>query len=197
MTDDLMADAQLAQRIVAGDTKALEQFYERYADALYAFIYHNLGGTKEDTEDIWQESLLAAIRGMEGYRNQSRLFTWLCAIARRKIANHFRKMGRRMEDSIDDMVEDHSEIIDHALVPEDWIQQKTTRLRVVAAMQSLPDEYRKVLMARYANEKSVTEIAGWLGKTYKATESLLSRARAAFQNAFTDIDGETRHGKTS
>ncbi len=190
MNSDPKAESQLVRRIVAGETKALEQFYEQHADSLYAYIYHSLNGAKEDAEDIWQESLLAAIRGMDAFQYQSRLFTWLCAIARRKIADHYRKMGRSVEATLPIEVEDLSELIDQAPLPEAWLQEKTTRIRVVTVLQTLPEEYRHALISRYANERSVAEVAGLLGKTYKATESLLSRARSAFQAVFTETNGE-------
>jgi RNA polymerase sigma-70 factor (ECF subfamily) len=191
MTDDPNAEIHLVKCIVAGNTKALEQFYERYADVLYAFIFHGVEGAREDAEDIWQDSLLAAIRGMDGFQGQSRLYTWLCAIARRKTADHFRRLGRSVESLTADPVEDMAELIDQAPLPEAWLQAKTTRIRVVTVLQALPDDYREVLVARYAHEKSVAAIATWLGKSYKATESLLSRARDAFKAAFIETTGES------
>jgi RNA polymerase sigma-70 factor, ECF subfamily len=190
MADDLNRETQLVRCIVAGDTNALEQFYERYADALYAYIYHGLGGAKEDAEDIWQESLLAAIRGLDAFQGQCRLFTWLCAIARRKIADHFRKLGRSFDTLSVEPIEDRAELIDRAPLPEAWVQAKTTRMHVVAVLQTLPDDYRQSLVARYAHEKSVKDIARLLGKSYKATESILSRARSAFKAAFVETNGE-------
>ncbi len=191
MTDDPNIEIQLVKRIVAGDAYALEQFYEQHADALYAYIYHWLGGAKEDAEDIWQESLLAAIRGLDAFQGQSRLFTWLCAIARRKTADHFRKLGRSAEFHSVESVEDMSDLIDRAPLPEAWIQAKTTRMHVVTVLQVLPDDYRQALVARYANQKSVKDVARLLGKSYKATESILSRARSAFKAAFVETNGES------
>jgi RNA polymerase sigma-70 factor (ECF subfamily) len=191
MTDDPDIETQFVKHIVAGDTNALERFYEQYADSLYAYIYHWSGGVKEDAEDIWQESLLAAIRGLDAFQGQSRLFTWLCAIARRKTADHFRRLGRSVEALSVELVEDMPELIDRAPLPEAWVQAKTTCMHVVTVLQALPDDYRQALVARYAHEKSVKDIARLLGKSYKATESILSRARSAFKDAFTKTNGES------
>lgn len=190
MEHDPIAESQLIQCILAGETRALEHFYERYADALYAYIYHACGCDREDAEDIWQETLLAAIRGLDTFHSQSRLFTWLCAIAHRKIADYYRKLGRPVETITEDQQDDLFILVDQSPLPEDWIQEKTTKIRVVTTLQKLPDEYRYVLVARYAHEESVAEISRKLGKSYKATESILSRARFAFKNAFIEADGD-------
>jgi DNA-directed RNA polymerase specialized sigma24 family protein len=62
---------------------------------------------------------------------------------------------------------------------------------VVEALGLLPTDYRMALIARYADERSVDEVARLLGRTYKATESLLSRARAAFQETLARLEKKT------
>ena len=47
---DLKAEIRLAGQVAAGDERAFRDFYERYADSLYLFIYHLLNGVKEDAE---------------------------------------------------------------------------------------------------------------------------------------------------
>ena len=68
-------------------------------------------------------------------------------------------------------------------LPEEILMQQATRVRVVHALASLSDEYRIALVARYVDEHGINEVAKKLGKSYKATESLLSRARTAFRKA--------------
>ena len=180
----------LARRIAVGDEDAVEEFYDRYADSLYAFIFHHVN--KEDAEEIWQDCLLISIRGMAGFNGQSKMFTWLCAIARHKIADFFRK-NKWSTENIFPQLEETKNLIDKSPLPEEWIQKKAVRLQVIDALQMLPDEYRIALIARYADENAVEEIALQLGRTYKGTESLLSRARLAFKRAFTNNQGVTEN----
>lgn len=184
MRDEFKDDLQLARQVAAGDLRALDRFYERYADSLYAFIAHRLAGAREDVEDIWQESLVAALRALPGYQGNSHLFTWLCGIARRKVIDHLRQPGQMDLALTEEADCEASEWTNQAPLPEDWVQQRSTRIQVVMTLQALPEEYRKALIARYADEKSTGEVAHMLGRTYKATESLLSRARSAFHSAF-------------
>lgn len=171
----------LASSIAAGDENAIEEYYNRHADSLYAFIFHHVN--REDAEEIWQDCLLVSIRNIANFRGQSSMFTWLCAIARHKIADYYRKQNRTAA-FVDTPVEEINHIFDDAPLPEETLQQKSVRLKVIEALHSLPDEYRNAIIARYADNNSVDEIAEQLGKSYKATESLLSRARSAFRKAF-------------
>jgi RNA polymerase sigma factor (sigma-70 family) len=71
--------------------------------------------------------------------------------------------------------------MDKGPLPEELLRQNATRARVVAALTELPTDYREALIARYADSCPVAEVAQRLGRTYKATESLLSRAKAALR----------------
>jgi RNA polymerase sigma-70 factor (ECF subfamily) len=186
MQSDPNEELRLARRIAAGDENAVEEYYDRYAEPLYAFIYHHVN--KEDAEEIWQDSLLVSIRGMAGYHGQSKIYTWLCAIARHKIADFFRR-NHRLAENVSTPLEETKNIFDKSPLPEDWLQKKAVRVQVIDALQMLSEEYREALIARYADDKEVEVIARQLGRSYKATESLLSRARLAFQNAFTNGQG--------
>jgi RNA polymerase sigma-70 factor (ECF subfamily) len=185
-------DLTLARQVADGDETALEPFYARYADPLFAFIYHHLDESHPDAEDIWQETLLAAINALPAYRGQSRLFTWLCGIARHKVADHFRRQGRSVAEVFSDVPEaELAALIGAGTLPEEVVVRRATRVRVVQALATLRDDYRTALVARYADEQSVDEVAHQLGRSYKATESLLSRARVAFQEALARLETES------
>lgn len=182
-TDDLI----LARRAASGDAQALEALYGRYSGALHAHITHRLSGSREDVEDVWQETLLAAVRALPTYDGRSRFFTWLCGIAGHKIADHLRRSGRSPEMVFSDLPpEQLLELADSGPLPDDILASRATHLRVVNALGSLSDEYRRALVMRYAEECSVEEVARSLGKGYKATESLLARARNAFRAEMTE-----------
>jgi RNA polymerase sigma-70 factor (ECF subfamily) len=185
-------DLTLARQVADGDETALETFYARYADPLFAFIYHHIDESRPDAEDVWQETLLAALNALPAYRGQSRLFTWLCGIARHKIADHFRRQGRSVAEVFSDVPQaELAALIGAGTLPEELVARRATRVRVVQALAALPDDYRSALVARYADEQSVDEVARQLGRTYKATESLLSRARVAFQEALARLETES------
>lgn len=190
---DCTGDLTLARRAAAGDASALGTLYERYADPLYAYIVHRLDGSREDAEDVWQETLLAALRSLPGYTGRSRLFTWLCGVASHKIADLLRRRGRNPVQVFADLPPDQlAELADGSPLPEDVLADQATRMMVVEALGVLPEEYRRALVMRHAEEHSVEEVARLLGKSCKATESLLARARKAFRAALVQLDEEVR-----
>jgi RNA polymerase sigma-70 factor (ECF subfamily) len=184
-------DLTIAREMAAGSDRALRDFYERHADALFAFIAHRSAAPREDVEDLWQECLIAALDAIHTYRGDSTLFTWLCGIARHKIADRARAPGTRHEQPLEHGARPLGDAIDTGPLPEDLLQRKDTKAAVVEALMTLPDAYRRALVARYVDEQPVAEVAAMLGHGYKATESLLSRAREALRRA---LDEENPNG---
>jgi len=188
-------DRLLASRAAAGSEAALATLYDRYADPLFAFIYHRLHGNRADAEDIFQDTWLAALRFLPSYRGQTQMIFWLCGIARHKIADHFPR--REMVLGADNPAisgDRLSALVEQAPLSEDLVARIDTRTVVVKALALLPWEYRAVLMARYVNGQSVGEIADELGRSYKAAESLLSRARAKMRETLALADQESSDG---
>jgi DNA-directed RNA polymerase specialized sigma24 family protein len=64
---------------------------------------------------------------------------------------------------------------------EEIVDRFETQATVIEALWSLPADYREALISRYVREESVEELTVRLGRSYKATESLLSRAREALR----------------
>jgi RNA polymerase sigma-70 factor (ECF subfamily) len=175
-------DLKLARRAADGDAQALEAIYARYADALYAYVAHRLGGPREDIEDVWQDTLLAMLKSLPAYDGRSRFFTWLCGIAGHKIADHLRRQGKSQETTFADLPSQSLlELADDGPLPDDLLENRAVSARVVQALGILPDEYRRALVMRYADQLGVEEVAKAIGRGYKATESLLARARSAFR----------------
>ena len=185
MDGDKAEDLALAARVIGGDENALRALYERHADPLFAFVFHSLDGARQEAEEVWQDALAAAIRDLRSYRGQSRFFSWLCSIARHKIADHCRKQNRvRLNLSIFSP-EDLTRFMDDGPLPDEVVNRQEVRVRVVEILGQLPPEYRAALVARYVDGHSVEEVAQLLDKNYKAAESVLSRAREAFRAALT------------
>ena len=188
-------DLTLARRAAAGEESALAALYGRYGDALFAFICHRVGEPGPDAKELWQDTWLAALESLISYRGQSGFFTWLGGIARHKIADHCRRRRRDPVQLFSNVsAERLATLMDDGPLPEEIVEQGATRTRVVEALAVLPEEYRTALIARYADEGSVDEVAIVLGKSYKATESILSRARAAFRVALVNATGEEHDG---
>ena len=183
LDSEVAEDLALAQRVGSGDESALKALYERHADPLYAFVSHSLDGARSEAEEVWQDTLETAIRTLPAYRGQSRFFSWLCGIARHKLADYWRRHNRSNQHLCLMPPEALNDLLDAGPLPDELVGQRATCLRVAEVLGLLPADYRTALVARYADGHSVQETAKLLDRSYKATESVLSRAKAAFRAA--------------
>lgn len=181
-------DAALRDRVVGGDRAAAEHLFEHHLEPLYEFCHYRLGGDRASTEDVVQDTLLTALEGLAGFDARSSLHTWLCGIAKNKIrALRRKRRPLALEDVLDESQAEIDAILAQVETQElpDWVlAQRETRELVGATLSSLPPEYRHALSEKYIEGRSVKEIAAGVGKSVKATESTLTRARTAFARVF-------------
>jgi RNA polymerase sigma-70 factor (ECF subfamily) len=171
----LNAEPELAGRLAQGDPAAWKELCETYGRALCLYAYHRTGDASA-AEDVRQETLLAAVQSIAGYRGEAPLFAWLCGIARRKAADELRRRGR--QDLLFETADQETwQQLEREPLPDELVERAETRAALVEALWSLPVDYREALLARYVRGEGVTEIATRLGRSYKAAESLLSRAK--------------------
>lgn len=191
-------DAELVARICRRDAAALREFHDRFSRCLYHFVFYRVGCNHPDTEDVVQEVMMAAIRGMPNFAARSTLFSWLCGIAKHKIARLHAARGKASTiesvlSSVNGDIDLILQQVDQSPPPLEVIEKEEVRNMVGAAMASLQPAYRLALELKYASGLSVKEIADRIGKTPKAVESTLTRARETFEKVFTLIvKGYTR-----
>lgn len=89
-------DRQLARRVLRKDADAFEEFFDSLFPRLFRFCRARMGSpvAEADVEDIVQETMLKAVRGLDGYRGEASLFTWASQICRREIAAWHRREER-------------------------------------------------------------------------------------------------------
>ncbi len=189
-----MSDIDLARRVLAGDESASEAFFADYFPRLYRFARIRLGGDDQGAEEVVQTTLIRAVRKLHTYRGEAALFTWLCTLCRREISAWLERTGRTAEVSL---TEDHPAVrlaldaaasLAHAN-PETEAGRRELSQLVQLTLDQLPERYGQVLEWKYIQDMSVDEIAQRLGAGYKATESVLTRARQAFREAFSLVGG--------
>jgi RNA polymerase sigma-70 factor (ECF subfamily) len=172
-------DARLAAAVLRKDRKATAEFVARFADGIYAYVRSRLFPRHDLVDDLVQEVFLAAWENLEQYRGSSPLPAWLMGIARHKVEDHYRA---RLRDpgTIDDLDGDSSTL---ASLPEfeKILEQEHIRKKTWRVMSGLPEQYRLALIWRYWERASAHEMAAKTGKTEKAIERLLARARAEFR----------------
>jgi RNA polymerase sigma-70 factor, ECF subfamily len=183
------ADRRLVERMRAGEQSAFDAFFEAYAPRVAAFVSRRSSLDPAGIEDMVQASLIKAIRNLDSFRGEASLFTWLCAICRHELASLHRKLGRQpIHESADGDSETRDRLLELRvpadLEPHNELELEAHRIAVAETLNSLPQRYARVLEWKYGDGFSVEEIAGMLGLTPIAVQSLLARARKEFKDAW-------------
>jgi RNA polymerase sigma-70 factor (ECF subfamily) len=166
------------QRALADDA-AFESWYRRTLPRVYSYLVSRTGGDVALAEDLAQQTFTVAIDRRSRFDGRADTVTWLCGIARHKLADHFRaverdeRRQRRME--VRQIQRDDNRRAE--LGSED-------RPVIAEVLRSLPASQRAVLVFVVLDDLPVAEAARLLGRSRGATESLLFRARDSFRRAY-------------
>jgi len=191
---------ELVMRARAGDANAFRALTDPYHRELQLHCYRMLGSL-QDAEDLVQETLLAAWRGLERFEGRSSLRAWLYRIATNKCLNARRDSGRRPQER-QLMVEPpeptrHAEplwlepypdallegIPDTSPGPEARFElREAVGLAFMVALQHLPPRQRAALVLRDVLGFHAAEVAGMLDTSEAAIKGALQRARSALDS---------------
>jgi RNA polymerase sigma factor (sigma-70 family) len=158
--------------VAAGEPAAVDWLLDDVAPVVYGFLFARVGGDGAVAEDLLQETLLEMVRSAGGFRGDSAVTTWACAIARRRLARHYER-ERRAE-----IVQSQLRLVGDG---HDETQAVERRDEVTRALGRLPATQRQVLVLKYLDDLSVEQIAAETGRTRVQVQSLLQRARAGLR----------------
>jgi RNA polymerase sigma-70 factor (ECF subfamily) len=194
MTMETPDDRELIRRMLAGDERAFEAFFNTYFPRVYRFALPRLNGDADATREVVQVSLGKAIRKLGSFRGNSGLFTWVCQICRNEIVDRIRS-ERRMRHVV--LIDDQPELraaVESIEAPEEFDlarsygRDEAARL-VRVVLDRLPDSYGDALEWKYIEGESVEAIGERLGIGTTAAQSLLARARRAFREGLESVFG--------
>jgi RNA polymerase sigma-70 factor (ECF subfamily) len=187
---ELDDDRELVRRMLSGEQRAFNEFFNAYADRLYRFALVRLSDDTAAAEDAVQQTMCRAVEKLGQFRGEAALFTWLCRICRNAIADGFRAKDRPRGVVVpfDDTEEIRQALEAISAIPaedpEDAAISGQLEAAVRAVLDYLPRRYGDVLEWKYIQGESIKEIAVRLGVAPKAAESVLNRARVAFREGF-------------
>src|SRR5881394_4675568 len=193
-----MSNPALA-RARAGDEDAFRELTDPYRRELQLHIYR-IVGSAQDAEDLLQETLLAAWRGLEQFEGRASLRAWLYRIATNRSLDALRASRRRPDDqrmtqmpeptrwSEPVWLQPYPDVLlegipDEAPGPEARYETKEAiALAFIVGLQHLPPQQRAVLVLRDVLGFHADEVAQMLDSSGASVNSLLRRARAAFES---------------
>ena len=161
------------------DDAGFESWYRRTLPRVYSYLLSRSGGDVALAEDLTQQTFVAAIDQRSRFDGRSDTVTWLCGIARHKLADHFRAIDR--DERRQRRIEVRQIQIDEDKGAELGIEERSIIAEII---RSLPASQRAVLVFVVLDDLPVAEAARLLGKSRGATESLLYRARDSFRRAY-------------
>lgn len=169
---------KLVQDAQAGNRGAFEAIYGSFGSRIYNFLYRLLG-TREEAEDITQQTFLIALKQIKNLRDPSQLESWIYRIARNEVYQKFRrkKIGS-LEDEILES-EDPNQPRENRLHanPEKALLNAELGRRLQAVLDGLPLKLREVFILAVVQEMSYKDISAVVGRSLLSVKTDIYRAR--------------------
>ncbi len=168
-------DLQLVEWSLMGDRDAFRQIVERY-QALVCSITYNATGSLTLSQDLAQETFVAAWKQLSELREPAQLRTWLCGITRFLVGKELRRQGREPIHAAEPFGAIHDS---PSPDPSPSAQAVTREEEVILwrALERIPDAYRQPLILFYREQQSVERVASELDLSEDAVKQRLSRGR--------------------
>jgi len=177
-------DLELMQRFKTGDTGALEAFVRRFQKDVFNFAMR-MSKNRQEAEDLAQETFIRAIGSAKKYYPGAKPTTWLYKIASNLAIDRSRRKLFRKEITESDIHEDahgdrprHEAADEKTVLSDEQLQRNENADRIRKVILSLPVRQRAALVLLVYEDKSYSEIAGVLGISIGAVETLIFRARS-------------------
>lgn len=171
------ADAQLLQRVAAGDQAAFGVLYDRLSAPLFSLALQMLGDASE-AEDAVQEASLQMWRRAGAYDpSRSSVFTWAVMMTRSKAIDRLRSRGRRQRLITGSADEDQvrADVASDTESASDTSQKNDDAARVRAALQQLPTEQRVTIEQAFFSDMTHAQIAEQSGQPLGTVKARIRR----------------------
>ncbi len=182
----------------SGDAAAFDGLIEMYSAKLYKVAYALLG-SRQDAEEVVQDTFLRAYRALGAFRGESSLETWLHRIAlnlaRNKYQwNHRRGAGLNVSlsqpadsDGGDSGQETEQDVPDRRMEPDLALEHEEIGKNIMKALNGLPDNLRETMLLRHVNDMPYEQIARKLDCKVGTVKSRLSRGREMLRDTLATL----------
>jgi RNA polymerase sigma-70 factor (ECF subfamily) len=183
-----LSDEQLVDAARGGDERAFSELFTRHHGRLLMLaLQYRL--TAQDAEDAVQQAMLKAWQGLGGFRGESRFATWITRVLMNEVFQMQRKRARmRLEEmesaSLTAVLEAGSSMTRRQMSQEQRLLVSERNRLVHAALRSLPESLRSVLLMQVFDERSLEEIAAELKRPVATVKSRRHRARLELRKRF-------------
>ena len=163
--------------------KGYEMLISDYQKPLYFFIRRMLLN-HEDTNDVLQDTFVRVFKGVDKFRGESALGTWMHSIAYREALGHIQRSKRMLKGDWDgNILENVKQLEEETHYSGDEMQ-----MRLQAMVAALPEKQRAVFVMKYYEEKKYTEIAEITGTSVGALKASYHHAVEKIKSAIQSND---------
>jgi RNA polymerase sigma-70 factor, ECF subfamily len=163
-----ITDEVLIRQFKDGQVDAFNVLYARYLPSVYKRVRCVI--PVEDVEDVTQEVFIAVLQSLKGFRGESQFGTWLRTLTNYKVAEYYRKRNRKKEAPQTALSEADGKRTGGPTRTEE------EQFQLQYALYQLPENYREVLLLRFAEGLQFHQIAEMTGQNLEAVKSLFRRA---------------------
>lgn len=177
-------DVRLVGGALSGDRSAFDLLVRRHSPQVFRLALRMLG-SREEAEDVEQETFVDAYRGLSRFRADASFGTWVCSIAAKKCLGRRRQWARRKHGSID---EADYRLAGPGCDPADHVLERDSARRVQQALAKLRPPDRLLIVLRFIEGLSHDEISHVLGCSVESSRSRLLRAKTIFRKAYESVE---------
>lgn len=176
-----MNERELIARLQKRDEAAFEELIRQYEKKVYTLCFR-MCGNSEDAEEAAQDAFLALWRGIDRFRQESSLSTWIYRLATNACIDTLRRRKKQSGSVSLDDEELFVDAVDTSPQPQETVEHRETQKLLQEGLSALPEEYRKVLILREIEGLSYTEIAESASIELGTVKSRISKGRSLLRN---------------
>jgi RNA polymerase sigma-70 factor (ECF subfamily) len=192
------ADAELVQRVQAGDKQAFNLLVSKYQRRVIRLLSRLIRDPAE-IEDVTQEAFIKAYRALPNFRGDSAFYTWLYRIAVNTAKNYLAAQGRRprtvseFQGGEDGESFEAMDVVEDNNTPESAMLTRQVAETVNRAIEALPEDLRTAITLREIEGLTYEEIAQAMSCPIGTVRSRIFRAREAISEQLKPVLGTSEN----
>lgn len=183
MPDTEIKDDVVLSKASKGDLEAFGVLYEKYVDRIFNYIYYRTGNVN-DAEDLTARVFQRALHHIGSYTDRGVPFSaWLYRIAHNLVANWHRDRSRNQEIPLNE-----APLLSKGELPESTLVRTQEQDALLRMIRSLPPDRQQLLILKFVDHMSNTEIGAIMGRSEGAVKSLYHRTLLFLRDQIGDPD---------
>jgi len=177
-------DKEIVAGIINHNQKIVNSFYKENFDSILRYINRQINDSQL-CEELAQDVFIDFFESLRDFHYQSSLKTFLYSITKHKVIDSIRK--KKIKKILFSALPNYVVESLKTVLIDDEVEKRELQNKIAKVFSYLPNDYQLVLRLKYQEGERVQSIAQKLALKFKATESLIFRARKAFINVFKTV----------